>query len=112
MTEATVFRSKRDGGRIAGFEACGHTGFAESGNDIVCAAVSVLTESAVIGITEYLHQDCALDISEGHIYCMLPADISENAWREAEIILETMAMGLKSLAGTYGDYIKLIEREV
>lgn len=112
MTEVTVFRSHSDGGRIAGFEAQGHTDFAESGNDIVCAAVSILTQCAVMGITEYLHEDCARDISDGHIYCMLPQDISENAWREAEIILETMAMGLKSLAGTYGDYIKLIEREV
>jgi uncharacterized protein YsxB (DUF464 family) len=109
MTEVTLFRS---GGRMAGFEAQGHTGSAEEGYDIICAGISALTQATLIGIREYLGQDCAYEVADGYLYCMLPSDISEKAWREAEIILETMALGIRSLAETYGDYIKLIEREV
>lgn len=109
MTEVTLFRS---GGRMAGFEAQGHTDSAEEGQDIVCAGISAITQTALIGIREYLCQECAFDVADGSIYCMLPCDIGEKAWREAEIILETMALGIRSLAESYVDYIKLIEREV
>ncbi len=109
MTEVTFFRS---GGRMAGFEAQGHTGCAIEGEDIVCAGISALTQTALMGIREYLGIDCAWEIADGYLYCMISSDIGETAWREAEIILETMALGLRSLADTYATSIKLIEREV
>ena len=40
MTEITVFLK---GGKPIGFDAHGHTGYAECGEDIVCAAVSAIT---------------------------------------------------------------------
>lgn len=109
MTEVTFFRC---GGRMAGFEAQGHTDSAEEGQDIVCAGISALTQTALIGIREYLCADCAYKVADGYLYCMLSSELSEKAWHEAEIILETMALGIRSLAETYSDYIKLIEREV
>ncbi|HOG01226.1 MAG: hypothetical protein BWY35_01575 [Firmicutes bacterium ADurb.Bin248] len=109
MTQVTFFRS---GGRMAGFEARGHTGCAPEGEDIVCAGISALTQTALAGIREYLGIGCAWEIADGYIACALPSDIDEAAWRDAEIILETMALGLKSIADTYATSIKLIEREV
>ena len=40
MTRITFFR--RDG-QFYGFEETGHTGYGESGNDILCAALSAMT---------------------------------------------------------------------
>lgn len=40
MTEITVFLKD---GKPIGFDAHGHTGYAECGEDIVCAAVSAIT---------------------------------------------------------------------
>ena len=40
MTKIVFFRS---GGVFYGFEEQGHTGFAEEGNDILCAALSAMT---------------------------------------------------------------------
>ena len=40
MTKVVFFRS---GGVFYGFEEQGHTGFAEEGNDILCAALSAMT---------------------------------------------------------------------
>jgi len=109
MTEVTLFR---DSNGIVGFEASGHTDYAEEGSDIVCSAISALTQTAAIGLTELLKLQVALDISDGGMYCMLPKDISEASLEKAELILETMAMGLRSIAATYGDYINIIERKV
>ena len=47
MTVITVLKKH---GRLVGFEAKGHSGYAEAGEDIVCAAVSAVMQTAVIGI--------------------------------------------------------------
>ncbi len=109
MTEITVFRSR---GRIAGFKANGHTGYAASGEDIVCSALSALTQTAVMGLTEYLGLRVAHEIKEGSLTCMLDKGISDDEWKGAEIILETMLLGLKSIEGNYCGYLRLTEREV
>ena len=41
-------------GRITGFSCSGHSGYAEEGSDIVCAAISALTQGAVIGLKEVI----------------------------------------------------------
>ncbi|MEE0681058.1 MAG: ribosomal-processing cysteine protease Prp [Candidatus Gastranaerophilaceae bacterium] len=109
MTEITVYRSR---GRIAGFKANGHTGYAESGEDIVCSAVSALTQTAIMGLTEHLGLRASHEIKEGSLTCMLDKSISNDEWKSAEIILETMLLGLKSIEGNYCGYLRLTEREV
>ena len=109
MTRITLFRSRS---HAIGFEAEGHTGYAEEGSDIVCAAISALTQGAVIGLKEVIGLQTALEIEDGYIYCMLPKAVSEKAWHDAELILNTLALSLSSIVETNGDYIKLTDREV
>ena len=109
MTRITLFRSRS---HAIGFEAEGHTGYAEEGSDIVCAAISALTQGAVIGLKEVIGLEIALDISDGYMYCMLPKKISAAQQHDAELILNTMAASIASLAETNGDYMKLTDREV
>ena len=99
-------------GRITGFCCSGHSGYAEAGSDIVCAAISALTQGAVIGLKEVIGLEIALDIADGYMYCMLPKKISAAQQHDAELILNTMAASIASLAETNGDYIKLTDREV
>ena len=109
MTTITVFYK---GGRITGFKAKGHTGYAEQGSDIVCAAVSAVTQTACLGLMEYLKAqpqivqkdgELRLDLSEG----MPPKDVER-----AELILGTMLSGLRSVQENYSDYLKIIKKEV
>lgn len=78
----------------------------------MCAAVSALTQGAVIGLKEVIGLEIALDIADGYMYCMLPKKISAAQQHDAELILNTMAASIASLAETNGDYIKLTDREV
>ena len=109
MTHVTLIRDRSG---LVGFEAKGHTGYADEGSDIVCSAVSALTQTAALGINEVLKIQTALDITEANMYLMLPADISDQDCEKAQIILKTMALGLRSIAATYGDYIKISARKV
>lgn len=109
MTRVNVFRKNA---RIVGFEVTGHTGYAEAGSDIVCSAVSALTQTAAAGVSEYLSIDCVTETDDGRLKFELGHSISDNECAKAEIILETMVLGLKSIADGYGKYLKIIEREV
>ena len=67
-----------------------------------------MTQTAVLGITEVLELPAAVEFDEARLYCMLEKGIAEAAWQKAELILETMAVGLRSIADSYGDYLSLI----
>lgn len=109
MTEVCIFRT---GDNIVGFQATGHAGYAEQGNDIVCSAVSALTQSAVIGLTELLSLDAAVTVKEGDLRCMLNKGVTAHDLEKAQLILKTMYLGLESISGDYDRYLKITEKEV
>jgi uncharacterized protein YsxB (DUF464 family) len=109
MTEVCIFRSR---GSIVGFQAKGHTGYAEEGSDIVCSAVSVLTQSAVLGVTELLKLNAAVSVHKGDLNCMLEKDIKPGDLERAQLIFETMRLGLESVSDDYDRYLKIVEKEV
>ena len=109
MTEITVYYQH---GSPVGFEAVGHTGFAEHGEDIVCAAVSAITQTAVIGIKELVKAPCALEVMDGELRLILEESVKGEKLKQSELILGTMLLGLRSIESDYSDYLKLKEREV
>ena len=109
MTTVTFFRKN---GRIVGFEASEHTGYSEEGTDIVCSAVSALTITTVNGLQEYLKIPVGVEFTDGYIYCTLQDDISDEDWAKAEILLETLVLGLNSIVQEYANNLNTIEREV
>ena len=108
----TTVQVRRDENGVCGLKVKGHAGYAEEGSDIVCSGVSAITQTAAMGIIEVLGISAGLDISDGNLYLILPDDITDADFEKASIILDTMAMGLRSIAATYGDYINISERKV
>jgi len=112
MTEVTVLI--KDG--IVSLEASGHAGFADHGEDIVCAAISVLMQTAVnslekvAGIPEnkFIYE---MD-EDGYMYLEKPAKLDKTIDAKAEIVLQTVLTGLEGIAEAYPQYIKLYKREV
>lgn len=109
MTRITVLYQN---GAIVGFVAKGHTGYAEHGQDIVCAAVSAITQTAVIGITDLVDCPCAVDVSDGELHFMLDVSVMGAQLEKAELILKAMLLGLRSIEKEYSNYLKIKEREV
>lgn len=109
MTVVTVFLKNK---KPIGFEAAGHTGYAEAGEDIVCAAVSAVTQTAVLGVTDLVGCSAAFEIEDGRLYFMIEKSVKGDMLSKAELILGTMLLGLRSIQEEYCDYLKLIEREV
>jgi uncharacterized protein YsxB (DUF464 family) len=80
--------------KITRMRVTGHALAALHGKDIICAGVSALTQSAVLGLQDYLERKLALRVAAGELDCALdgaPDDLSEAIW-------QTMLLGLIEIA--------------
>lgn len=109
MTRITVLEKD---GNLYGFHANGHTGYADRGEDIVCAAVSALTQTAYLGVTELAGAEVMIDQGDGELHLELMPDTSDEAREKAELILGTMLLGLRAIEENYKGYLKIIKKEV
>ncbi len=108
----TSIRFFRTGSKIHGFIVKGHSGYASSGQDIVCAAVSAVTQTAVIGLLEVVEINILLDVKDkdGYLKCMLPQGFElDPKWNDSQIVLYTLFKGLKAICAEYGDFLKIEE---
>lgn len=89
--------------RLTGFEISGHAMFAESGSDIVCAAVSSAAYMAANTITDIIKADAAANV-EGSSMCLKlnnPDEFSEK-------VLKGLELHLTELSKQYPKNIKII----
>lgn len=86
MTKVTIQKNK---GNIIGFVVSGHSGYSEEGSDIVCSAISSLSQMACVGLENVLNLKPIIKINSKNAYlsCMLPVKQQEN--KDAQIILKT-----------------------
>lgn len=110
MIQVKVFTDEDD--VCMGFYSSGHAGMAESGQDIVCAAASVLMINTVNAIDEFTDDLTSLvtDEDDG----MLDFQVKEYPSPETSLLLDAMILGLESMADNenYQEYIQLTFEEV
>lgn len=109
MTNICVYRKNKD---IVKYTVSGHTGFGESGADIVCAAVSTIATAVLNGLTDVVGIAVGYEVREAYLECVLPDELSDDMRRSADVLLNTMFLSLKDLEEQYGDYITITELEV
>jgi len=88
----------------------GHAGKAPHGEDLVCAAVSVLVQTAILGLTEMVDQNLKYEIRPGYVALELPREMDRGAGERARVILQTIVRGLEATAESYGDYVTINHR--
>lgn len=105
MITVELFRTD---GLITKVRASGHSGYAEYGNDILCAAVSTLVQTAYLAIAE---------ISDGVEYTsdenkpLFEFEVPSVTDRhDIDVILSAMLTGLRNLMRGYPQNIKLEDR--
>ena len=106
-----VFMKKND--MIIGYECSGHTGYGEHGYDIVCSALSSMTQSVALGRIEVLgiRIDVKRNDDKGYLRVILPKEIADDKLRDAQVLLATLKVSVADLAKDYSKFIKLEERE-
>lgn len=99
----------RENGELLGYEIKGHAKFANEGEDIVCAAVSVLAQTGIFSLSRLLSLEVQKTIDKGSLSCSLPENITEEKKKEAKLIMNTVLVGMYETARSYPDRIKIID---
>ncbi|HKM38972.1 MAG TPA: ribosomal-processing cysteine protease Prp [bacterium] len=103
----TVQLQFRTEGIVVGYVVTGHADYAPCGSDIVCAAVSALTQAALLGLTEHLGLSPRVEIKAGYFSLTLPYGSEADVGVQA--ILATLALALNNIAEQYPERVCLKE---
>ena len=106
MTKCEFFT---DNDRITGFSVSGHSGYAEAGQDIVCAAVSAVVGMAEATINDVCGAKAKVRVKEAdaRITLTLPASCDEE--ESVQAVLAGLLLYLCNLRDEYPDYIEVLE---
>ena len=96
-------------GRITGFTVSGHSGYAESGADIVCAAISAVVAMAEATINDVCGAKAKVRVKEedARISLTLPTSCDEE--ESVQAVLAGMLLTLCSMRDDYPDHIEVLE---
>ncbi|MGN0566390.1 MAG: ribosomal-processing cysteine protease Prp [Candidatus Limousia pullorum] len=99
---------QRKGTGIVEFSIKGHSGYSESGSDIVCAAVSSAAYMAVNTITDVIGAKPEIDLSDGFLVLKLSLQDA----LKCSVITEGLKLHVLALSEQYQDFIKVKISEV
>ena len=110
MTTITVYTP--DGSVISGFKAEGHAGGRRiRGYDLVCCAVSALTQTGVNALCSVAGIEPVVEVRDGFLSCMLPENLEDKQMETAQIVLRTMMTGLTDIQKIYPNLIRIQQKE-
>ena len=95
--------------RITGFSISGHSGYAEAGQDIICAAISAVVTMAEATINDVCGAKAKVRVKEedARVTLTLPASCDEEDAVQA--VLAGMLLTLAGMRDDYPDFIEVLE---
>lgn len=110
MTTITVYTL--DHGVLRGFEAGGHAGGKRiRGYDLVCCAVSALTQTGVNALEAVAGVAPEVAVRDGYLRCVLPDKLTDAQMERAQIVLRTIMTGLTDIQKIYPNLVRVQQKE-
>ena len=100
MILAKFYSSKSE---LVGFSVSGHSGYADSGSDIVCASVSSCAYMVANTVTEIFRLKAEIEVDDG----FLELRVSEADAEKVKELFRGFELHLKALEQDYGKYLKV-----
>lgn len=85
-----------------GITVDGHAGYAESGKDIVCAAVSAITQTLVVSLDSFTNDRITHTEHDGYIKIDYK-DLSERG----KLLVDSFFIGICGVANAYPEYLAI-----
>jgi uncharacterized protein YsxB (DUF464 family) len=85
-----------------GFSIKGHAGYAPEGRDIICAGVSAIAQTAILGL-QHFDVNMHVEADKGLLTCNVQSDMPE-----ARTILQVLKLGLDAIADGYPEHVAVI----
>ncbi len=100
-----------EGKRITGFDVSGHSGFAESGGDVVCAAITSAVRLVETTVNDVLGLAASVKVSKrsGSVSLRLPGGLSDRDEHAVQGRLAGMMLYFTELHDEYPDNIEVLE---
>ena len=107
----TTITFHTEGSRIIGFDSRGHSGYAQEGEDIVCAAITSTVRLVECTINDVLGLGAHVKVNENTatISLRLPAGLSQGIESTCQTVLTGMMVYLSELHDEYPDFIEVLE---
>ncbi|MCL6445359.1 MAG: ribosomal-processing cysteine protease Prp [Alicyclobacillus sp.] len=96
---------EEDQGRIVRFRVSGHAGYADAGQDIVCAAVSVLVTNAINSMERFLQVQPTIAEHGAALDCRIPEPAVQDAG--VQLLLRSMVFGVEQTADQYPKNVRI-----
>ena len=106
MTRCEFFT---EGDRITGFSISGHSGYAEVGSDIICAAVSAVVTMAEATINDVCGAKAKVRVKDEQARITLTLPVSCDEEETVQAVLAGMMITLAGMRDDYPDYIEVLE---
>lgn len=106
MIRFTVCQS---GDNILEFTVTGHSGYGETGTDIVCAGVSALVYNAVNSCEALLGIELDASDTKDRLYCQVPRAYRSDA--NVQLLLHSLQFGIEQMAESYPKHVKVKYRQ-
>jgi uncharacterized protein len=103
MIKIEIFRTLV--GKVSGYAVKGHSDTAEYGQDIVCAGISSLAQTALLGIGKHLHREVDYKVASGDLRVKLKSEPDDLT----EAILETMILGFVEIEKINPKSVRILE---
>ena len=107
MTNITIYKSND---LNIGFRVFGHSGYDDSGKDIVCAGISALTINFINSVEEFMDDRFVVTTNEED--GMIDFKFESEPSKESQVLLDSLVFGLENLEKDYKEFISLEFREV
>ena len=95
--------------RITGFSVSGHSGYAEAGQDIVCAAISAVVTMAEATINDVCGAKAKVRVKDEQARISLTLPVSCDEEETVQAVLAGMMITLAGMRDDYPDYIEVLE---
>ena len=95
--------------RITGFSVSGHSGYAEAGQDIICAAISAVVTMAEATINEVCGAKAKVRVKDEQARITLTLPVSCDEEESVQAVLAGMMLTLCSIRDEYPDFIEVLE---
>ena len=109
----TTVRFRTEGNRVTGFDSAGHSGYAEEGEDIVCAAITSAIRLVEATVNDVLGLAASVKVreSDASISFRLPGGLAPTAESTCQALLTGLMVYFAELHDEYPDNIEVLEEE-
>ena len=100
-----------EGSRIVGFEVKGHSGYADEGSDIVCAAVTSAVRLCECAINDVLGLEASVKVrqKDASISLKLPGSLGQTNESTCQALLTALMVHFAELHEEYPENISVLE---